>query len=242
MSIGIRLPNINAPTEAGRLEQMRSYLYQMSEQLNWALKNLEKGISNTDTIVHKLESGSSGNTPEVAQKNFASVKALIIKSADIVNSYYQTISEKLKGEYEALSDYGTFKEETVAEFEKTSKAFTEKFENIQTIISELEDFKDETIKANAYIKSGLLDEDANGPIYGLEIGQETTIGGEKVFDKFARFTSDKLSFYNTNGTEVAYISDFKLFITNAEILGSLFHGGYEEDSSDGIAYIWRGRR
>ena len=41
MGLDIRLPNITATTDAGKLEQIRSYLYQFAEQLNWALKTFE---------------------------------------------------------------------------------------------------------------------------------------------------------------------------------------------------------
>lgn len=245
MAIDIRPPNLTAPTEAGRLEQLHRYLFQMTEQLNWALNTIEKDMSNTNTVIQQIDRGGSDDTPEKAQQNFASIKALIIKSADIVESYYETISKKLEGEYSALSEFGTFKQNVTAYFDVSPTEFKQTFNNIQTIqgkVDELENFKEETIEANAYIKTGLLEEDVNGSIYGLEVGQEKTNNGEKVFEKFARFTSDRLSFYNTNGAEVAYISDFKLFITSAEILGSLFHGGYEIDSSDGLAYLWRGRR
>ena len=48
---------------------------------------------------------------------------------------------------------------------------------------------------------------------------------DEVFNKYARFISEKLSFYDSNGTEVAYISDKKLFIKMAEITVSLKIGG-----------------
>ena len=64
-------------------------------------------------------------------------------------------------------------------------------------------------------------EDANGiPVYGLEVGQKNIVDGVEVFNKYARFTSDRLSFYDRNDTEVAYISDKKLYINNVEITGS----------------------
>jgi hypothetical protein len=47
-----------------------------------------------------------------------------------------------------------------------------------------------------------------------------------VFNKFARFTSEKLSFYDSNGIEVAYISDKKLYITHIEVTGSFTQGGF----------------
>ena len=52
-----------------------------------------------------------------------------------------------------------------------------------------------------------------------------TVDGEEVFNKYARFTSGRLSFYDKNDTEVAYISDYKLHISNVEITYSYKIGG-----------------
>ena len=76
------------------------------------------------------------------------------------------------------------------------------------------------LETTAYIKTGLLyNTDAGIPVYGLEVGQEVEDGvtGDAVFRKYARFTSEKLSFYDSNNNEVAYISDKKLYIGQAEI-------------------------
>jgi hypothetical protein len=81
------------------------------------------------------------------------------------------------------------------------------------------------------------------PVYGVEIGQKNSIDGEDVFNKYARFTSDRLSFYDQNDTEIAYISDYKLYIRNVEIEGSLQEGGYKDfiDANGGILTKWVGR-
>ena len=103
----------------------------------------------------------------------------------------------------------------------------------ENVDSELKDVKSAIknitytlVEVNTSIKSGLLYYDENEiPIYGLEIGQKNIINGVEVFNKFARFTADRLSFYDPNGIEVAYISDRKLYISNVEITISLKIGG-----------------
>jgi hypothetical protein len=97
------------------------------------------------------------------------------------------------------------------------------------------------IATEAYIKSGELYEEGGIPVYGVEVGQENTVNGVKVFRRFARFISNKLSFYDQNDTEVAYISDYKLYITNAEITGTLKLGSFIVDSSRGFTIKWAGR-
>ena len=235
MAIDIPRPNINATTEAGRLEQVRSYLYQMAEQLNFALNTVETRMETA--VLETSKQTSSDPTPEEALKNFSSIKALIIKSADIVEEYYDKISKRLEGMYVASSEFGEFREDTSATLEANSKNIGVAFENIQQITSDLEDIRDQYTDTNAYIRAGVLYED-EFPIYGIEVGQTTTANGEEVFNKFARFSAEKLSFYNAYGQEMGYLSDSTLHITHARFGGNIYHGGYIIDSSDGIAYIW----
>lgn len=437
--VNLRLPNINGANEREKLAQMQSYLYQLVEQLQFALNTVESStpdspvksqmpvrvIQSSPVAMMSLDRGLSDD-----QATFQAIKPLIIKSADIVNAYYEEINRRLESIYVARSDFGTFMEETSQEISETSTDITRAFSNIQTIVSEIgtidtnvkslatnidtidttfqeniqtvekkiEDTKtvigselktveesvgtldtevksvkagvqnvtqevskvdtelqgvktgvqaveqkaqtlegnletigsnveaigsnvqeietdlqdtkvgiDSTVKqlsdevgvidndlqgvkagvesgikdlsdevgkvdsrledaknaiasdidklkdtldtlnsiiveVNAKIKTGLIDYDDNGiPIYGLEIGQKNTINGVEVFNKFARFSAGRLSFYDNNGTEVAYISDYKLYITHAEVTGTLKLGGYLVDTSKGVTFKWVGR-
>lgn len=228
MSIDFRFPNITAKDEAGQLIQMRSYLHQLVEQLNYAMKTVESGSSSSASYQAQMTPAAAGEDAK-AQSTFNSIKSLIIKSADIVNAYYETINARLKGIYVAESDFGTYTEVTDAKIEGNSTAIAQHYENIQQILSDIEGFENSLIEVNAHIKTGLLYYDETGaPVYGLEIGQRTAMDGVETFNKYARFTSEKLSFYDSNDNEVAYISDKKLYITHVEITGSLSLGGFVE--------------
>ena len=240
MGIDIRQPNINAKTEAE--VQIRSYLIQLAEQLNWALKNID--TSNNTVVVSPTPKSllSSSQTTASAEATFGSIKALIIKSAEIVNAYYEEINKRIVGEYVAESDFGIFREQTIQDIDANSTEIEQFYTNIQKIVSDIENISYTLLDVNAHIRSGLLYEEEDGtPIYGLEIGQINTIDGEEVFNKFARFTSDRLSFYDQNGSEVAYISDYKLYITNAEITGTLKLGAFLIDTTTGFKLKWVGR-
>ena len=291
MGIDIRLPNITASTEREQLVQIKSYLIQLAEQLQWALQNVD--TSNNTVVVTPTPKSllSSSQTTASAAATFGSIKALIIKSADIVNSYYEEINKKLVGEYEALSDFGTFKETVTHDITQSATRIDNAFTNIQSIEANIQDvdasveevrtgigsnlqvlneeigelntalidakdsvdsdiqgIKDEIesieyslVEVNANIRSGLLYYDDDGiPVYGLEIGQKTMVDGEEVFNKFARFTSDRLSFYDRNGIEVAYISDYRLYIYNVEITGIFKMGGLVDTvmSSGDVVTKW----
>ncbi len=376
MSVNLRLPSIHGANERERLQYMERYLYQLVEQLQFALDTV--GSSETSSPVKSQMPVRVVQSSPVAtmsldrglsddQVTFQTIKPLIIKSADIINAYYEEINKKLSSLYVAQSDFGKFVEQNTQKIEATASDITQRFENVQVVISNLDtnigsvrgdlqavgeevsytqrdikninenieaidsqvgeiggsiydldeevknvgsnmgelidsavgqmsdevgvidkdlqglkevmerDVKDISadignldtkiddtknaissdidklkdsleslnhilIEVNANIKSGLLYYDDNGiPVYGLEIGQKNTINGVEVFNKFARFSAGRLSFYDQNGTEVAYISDYKLYITHAEVTGTLKLGGYLVDTSKGVTFKWVGR-
>lgn len=241
MSMDFRFPNITARDEAGQLIQMKSYLHQLVQDLNYAMKTVEGGSSGA--VAYQSKAASAGDSDSAkAQATFNDIKGLIIKSADIVTAYYETINARLKGLYVAESDFGIFAEQTELALESNSTAIEQHYENIQQILSEIEGFENALIEVNAHIKSGLLYYGDDGaPVYGLEIGQRTEIDGVETFNKYARFTSDRLSFFDSNDEEVAYISDKKLYITHVEITGSFSYGGFvDKVVTGGVITRWVG--
>ena len=244
MSFDIRIPNMTATSTEGKLKQLHSYLYQTVEQLNWALNSIEAGTGSGNVVMQKTNGSGSGSGGESGStSNFNEIKALIIKSADIVNAYYEKISAKLSGVYVAQSAFGTFQQQTEQKIKATSESISQNYTNIQQIISDVDGIEDALIDVEAHIKTGLLYYDDEGaPVYGVEVGQRNEIDGVEVFNKYARFTSEKLSFYDSNGYEVAYISDKKLFITHIEVTGSFSQGGFVDTTiSDGsVVTKWIG--
>lgn len=241
MSVQIKTPNITAATDRERLQQIQSYLYQMAQQLQWAFDTIDTGGS----------TGTAAGIPVTAKQEaaktdpastFAGVKNLIIKSVDIVNAYYEEISKRLESVYVAQSDFGTYTQETALELKANSQSIQQLYTNSQELTETVDALYDSSIATSAYLKSGLLGEKPDGtPVYGLEIGQTNSVDGDTVFDKFARFTADRMSFFDSNDVEVAYISDYKLYITNAEITGSLWLSGrFKIYYKGGLAFQWIG--
>ncbi len=223
MSIELRLPSING-TEREQLAQIRSYLYQIVPQLQWALNNISAPQSVVQQIIRTTAPSSQASFD--AEVAFSALKPLIIKSADIVQAYYEEISTRLEGMYVAESDFGSFVENTEQTLYQSSTDIEQLFTNLQGIVTEIENLNFNLAEVNAHIRSGLLYHDGEGiPVYGLEIGQKNIVDGEEVFNKFARFTADRLSFYDQNDREVAYVSDYKLYIRNVEITSSYKIGG-----------------
>lgn len=235
MSLDIRLPKITEPTDSGKLQQIQTYLFQLVEQLNWALNNIGDSVLPVQT--GNTAYPAAQETDNDAVSNFNSIKGLIIKSADIVNAYYQEINKliELSGEYVAEATFpegaAKFVQSTTSSINASSESIVQLFTNIQNINTSIESLQNMQIDAKAYIESGLLGYDEKGyPIYGLEIGQRNNKDGVEVFNKFARFTANMLAFYDANNedTPVAYISNSKLYITQVEITGGLRVGGFAD--------------
>lgn len=345
--IDLRYPNITGTSEREQLAQMKSYLHQLVGDLQFAISGIETASSTSISYAPRESNAAPVASSLGSAPNFASIKALIIKSADIVEAYYEEINKKLKGEYLAISDFGVYKESTQLELEASSSRIDQNYTNVQTInanlsgvhndivvlssdikesadalgarvdgvyddmdaldsnlkgeiqasnnridetnnaLSGLEDningtndrvdalgtelqnsnnslqdsirdvegsvsivntllegakaqlqgsiddisagvadLKETILATGGYIRSGeLYRTDSDIPVYGVEVGQSVDVNGEEVFRKYARFISEKLSFYDANDIEVAYISDKKLYIRIAEITVAFQIGG-----------------
>ena len=218
----IRYPNIQGATAQEQLAQTKSYLHQLVQQLNVALEDTDRRMA----AVSAPANPSVQEKQEQAAATFQSIKALIIKSAEVVNAYSDAITRKLEGVYVAQSAFGTYAQQTAQEIRANSTAIESVFTDLQTIVTELAELEHSVVASNAYINAGLLYYTESGmPVYGLEIGQRSSLDGVEVFNKYARFTADKLSFYDSNNNEVAYVSDRKLHITVVEVMGQLLRGG-----------------
>ena len=219
----IRYPNIIGKTDAQKLAQMSSYLHQLADELNYHLDHSGNLMSGYASSANESAKPIKKND---AVSNFNDIKALIIKSADIVDAYYTEISKKLEGQYVAESDFGTFKQETEAQLTASSERIEVVFTNQQSITSDLEQVKQQNIDIRAYIRYGLLYEENGESFYGLELGQTTETDEGTVFSKFVQLTAERLSFFDENGTEVAYASGHR-FVSPSMEAKELYIGGFK---------------
>jgi hypothetical protein len=170
----------------------------------------DKSYDSSAAVASERFTNLSGKVLEISK----TVDGLVIKneSLDGKVSGLELTTEEIKTYVETKVVTGETFEKYRTESEQTAKDFTQKFES-------LDKYRNET---DAYIRNGLLGHDDNDvPVYGVQVGQETTnADGDKIFNKFARFTADKLSFYDQNDKEVTAIGDDMMFVTNIEITGS----------------------
>lgn len=239
MGVEIETPPRAEGTPEQQLRSLQSYLHRMAQQLQWAF-----GHGNFSGGGQSLQPGQTaprqGEKPGDFESVFLGLKNMIIKSADIVESYSDRIRKDLEGEYVAKSQFGTYQEKTSQQLEADARTLNQLFSYTAEIRRDLENLAAENASTKAYIRTGLLKEGAF-PVYGLEIGQRNLENGKEVFRKYARFTADRLSFFDGSDVEVAYVSDYTLCITNARISGSLELGARFALSFDnGLVFAWKG--
>ena len=217
--MSIPLPRQITGSGQEQLRQIQSYLFRLSQELELALGTVDKQLLTLrDTAAQTERTVQAVSESQNPKAQFSSLKALIIKSADIVNAYYEEISRKLSGEYVAQSDFGTFRQETRQSITENSQGITRAFSNMQVIEDTLAELNGAVTQVNAWIKTGKLGEDQDSvPVYGVEIGQQTEKDGIVAFQKFARLLADRLSFFDRNGLEVSYIGEESMHITRAEV-------------------------
>lgn len=237
--MSIPLPRQITGSGQEQLQQIQSYLFRLSQELELALGTVDKQLLTLrDTAAQTERTVRAVSESQNPKAQFSSLKALIIKSADIVNAYSEEISRKLSGEYVAQSDYGTFRQETRQEIRENSQEITRAFSNMQVIEDTLAELNGAVTQVNAWIKTGKLGEDQDSvPIYGVEIGQQTEKDGIVAFQKFARLLADRLSFFDRNGLEVSYIGEESMHITRAEV-STLAAGDASAGKLQMGEYLW----
>lgn len=105
MSMNIRFPNITAPNVNEQVNQIKSYLHQLVEQLNWALSTLETGTVSED-------SGEQPALNGITEEAFSELKALITQSSAMLDSYYEKINNRLEGQYVSQEAFSAYKQES----------------------------------------------------------------------------------------------------------------------------------
>ena len=208
----IRLPELSGGTEAEQLRRVQSYLYSLAQQLQFAFDTVAR--EQTEAV----RSAPAAGKNQEQTVNFAPIKALILKSAQLTEHFQEAVEERLTGLYVAQSQFGTYRQETEQRITANSQGIRQQFTNLQQLESAVAGLESAVMEVNATIRTGLLAETAEGrSIYGVEIGQQELENGVIRFRKYTRLTAEKLSFYDCNDVEVAYISDRRMYVTAADV-------------------------
>lgn len=249
MSFKFQLPPV---TDSMTMPQLKSYLMQMVDQLEYALNNVDEG--NLTEEAKKTILQTAGKQTEVSVEEATTVlRDMIIKNAEIVRNEMDEMSQELHGEYEAISsEFGSYQVETDAKITTNATNITSQYSQLQTLGSSIDTLsankEDKSTvsslsgtvgtqstwinKTDAYIKTGLLFYEGLTPVYGVAISQNIQtyqVGNEEaMYQKgmYATFTADELAFYKDN-VKVAYVANDDLYINVARVTNKLLIGNFE---------------
>ena len=236
-----------------QLTQQYSYLFQMAQQLNMALAALEGGtVSASGDSSPQRKGGAASAAGTVSpsdSEQFQNLKAMIIKTAQQVTRNMEQLEVRLSEEYVAASQFGTYVQRLSAYLEANPEALTQYYSfcsdlaaNVAAVDAAFSSYRLDT---EGYIRTGIVYYDGPAPVYGVAVGQNLTTtetDGKKVVDQNnfrAVFTAQKLSFWQ-DSTEIAYVSNNRLYITNITVLDSIGIGSWRMDSGSGLTFKWIG--
>lgn len=258
MSSQIRLPNIQAQGDRAQLAQIRSYLYQLSADLQHALSNLgAENFAANSTARQVLSDGIGEQQKKTVLEGISSLKSMIIKTADVVQAEMDTLEISLESKYLAVSDFGTFRENIASQLTATAASINQLISYYAEISDALGGVSDEfdayTIEVEGYIRQGIIGYDGAVPVIGIAIGRDLTVTGAqetvdgKTYDvidtssNMSVWTPDKLAFY-INGTEAAYFSNGALYVGTVIVQTKLVLGQnkWQIDHANGLAIKWIG--
>ena len=232
---------------AQQCAQQYTYLFQMAQQLNMALDQLEAGGKNT---VQQRAAIARGKRVETTQEEpYEKLKSLIVKTAETVDRRMEQITAQMSESYVAASDFGSYVAQLSAYLEANPEAITQYYGFYSELKADMaavdSAFADYKVDTEGYIRTGIVYYDGAVPVYGVAVGQNLTAietDGERVVapNNFrAVFTAAKLSFWQ-DSTEVAYVSNNRLYIQDITVLGSLELGHWKLEESDGLVFRWIG--
>ena len=236
-----------------QLTQQYSYLFQMAQQLNMALAALESGGASAGGGQRKRAgAAASASAADAASENneqFQNLRAMIIKTAKQVTRNMEQLEVRLGEEYVAASQFGTYVQRLSAYLEANPEALTQYYSfcsdlaaNVAAVDAAFSSYRLDT---EGYIRTGIVYYDGPAPVYGVAVGQNLTtteIDGRQVVEQNnfrAVFTAQKLSFWQ-DSTEIAYVSNNRLYITNITVLDSIGIGPWRMDSGSGLTFKWIG--
>ena len=226
-----QLPTIRGTIEQ-QLKQIVSYLTNQAEKLNYNVDN-----SSAEKIFEQAVQAVSSNTDkpdkDYYDSRYASLKSLIIKTADEVIKQEDSRSLTLTGEYLAKSEFGEYFEKATVNIEGNPYGITQLYNyatNIKTDADKTKSgFEEYTTKTKNYINMGYLDTSGSSPTFGIEVG--LLADTFKVTDSSGktqtitnssphkiRITPGRISLFS-NGYEAAWITEKSVYFPNANITG-----------------------
>lgn len=232
---------------AEQLARQYVYLFQMAQQLNLALDSLGgSGTAERETV---RTAGEKTVSAAEEKQQYQNLKSLIVRTAGEIRQEMDRLSAQLAGEYVATSEFGTYLERLNSTIEADPAAITQYYSffsdlqsNVEAVSAAFDSYRVET---GGYIRTGIVYYDGAVPVYGVAVGQDLTVtevDGQQVVEQNnfrATYTASKLSFWQ-DATEVAYVSNNRLYISNITVLSGVTLGKWDISTAGGLVFKWIG--
>lgn len=220
-SLNLAYPKRTEGSVQEQLAALQRSMRDIIDQLNLADWSAEAILQEISTGIN--EDAALRTEKEKKQSAFASLKQLIIKTADFSMENSEQFTKTLQGGYVAKSTFGEYAEATSATIEINSKGITQLFDYTAGINSKDERYG---VTARQYVKTGLLFHDENAqPVYGVGVGNITTkteLNGEVIDEtqgEVVTVTPGEIAFWQ-QGLKVAYLSGKKLHFPSGTLEAS----------------------
>lgn len=220
-SLNLAYPKRTEGSVQEQLAALQRSMRDIIDQLNLADWSAEAILQEISTGIN--EDAALRTEKEKKQSAFASLKQLIIKTADFSMENSEQFTKTLQGGYVAKSTFGEYAEATSATIEINSKGITQLFDYTAGINSKDERYG---VTSRQYVKTGLLFHDENAqPVYGVGVGNistKTELNGEVIDEtqgEVVTVTPGRISFWQ-QGLEVAYLTGKKLHFPSGTLEAS----------------------
>ena len=244
MGMKIETPPVFTGADVG-LQQVYAYLYRLSEHLNLALAELSE-TGRTESVQSVPTAAAYAQTQSANE-----LRGLVVNTAAIIRKEMDALETALHGEYEAISEeWGSFAESIDTKITETAREVVREYDydsRLDALQAQAAGFGAYQVRTEGFIRQGFVEYDDRGVPIGQNLsGNVVTVDGVdyEQFDKgqsCAFYTAEKVSF-RINGQEVAYVSNRKLYIREAEITtGTVTLGGqWQLTTGKGFAVKWVG--
>ena len=159
------MPACPAGSLQQQVMQQYSYLFQMAQQLNLALEQLdqtESGTARTGT-----PSGGAAGTRR-ADGQYQKLRSMIVKTADQVKRSTEELTARLQEEYVAVSDFGSYVASLSAYLEANPEAVTQYYSFFSDLKADVEavdaGFRHYKVVTEGYIRTGIVSYDGAVPV------------------------------------------------------------------------------
>ena len=95
MSVNIRYPNITGFSEKEQIAQIKSYLHQLVEQLNYVFPNLASGAAATSTDTYEVQG---------VEVSYYDLKSLVMLELQKVENLFDSLSKEIENKYISIDE------------------------------------------------------------------------------------------------------------------------------------------